>query len=243
MNLYRTFGFLELSRRDGLRFTWLQIVPSFGIGAKLHLWRRDNDKWQWGLYLKLLFISIYLNLWWSKKDWPNPDYSGLKWWGFEWSFLEPYFWFGWPDKKKTLYSLPWELDHFGTWVLTKSDGWQPDVSIGSLDGEMVGYRSSWDRPDVYIETLPYRYVLKRGVVQERIAKVRGEKMEWRWRISKWLGLQWPRKVRTSIQVEFNDEVGERSGSWKGGCTACSWYWKEGQTFQEALWDMERKRKF
>lgn len=244
--LWRRLGFIELSRRDGLRLTWLQIILSPGIGAKATLWRRDDDRWQWGLYLHPLIFQIYLNLWWSKKDWPNEDYSGHLWWGFDWAWNREWhstFWFGWPGKNTTLYYLPWAWDHIGTWVLMEKDGWLPDNNRSCLSDRFDGYLSPWDRPGVYVETLPYRYLLKSGVVQERIAKVRGEKMEWRWRISKQLGLRWPRMVRTCIQVEFNEEVGERSGSWKGGCIGCSWDWKDGQTFQEALWNMESKRKF
>ena len=238
--LYRYFGFLECNRRDGLRFTWLQVVWSLGIGFKVHLWRRDNDKWQWGLYLHLLFFTVYLNLWWSKRDWPDPDYGGFKWWGFDWRLSDhAIFWFGWPGKRSTLYELPWSWQHIRTQHLSKTAGWvtrQP-VTLG------VPYLNPTEDPSVHVEKLPFRYTLKSGEVQERIATVTARRAEHRWKISKALGLTRPRKISTSIDIEFDGEVGERAGSWKGGCIGCSWPRRGGQTFKDALLDMQLRSKF
>lgn len=44
-------------------------------------------------------------------------------------------------------------------------------------------------------------------------------------------------------VEFDDEVGERTGSWKGGCTGCSYEWERNETMLSALRRMEATRKF
>lgn len=87
------------------------------------------------------------------------------------------------------------------------------------------------------ETHPYRYVLRRGEVQERTATINVER---RTRTRPWV----PRKlVSTYINVKFSDEVGERSGSWKGGCVGCGYDMKPGETPLETLRRMERERKF
>lgn len=241
--LWRHFGFLECSKRDGLlRFTWMQLVLAPGIGAKIHLWHRDNDRWQWGLYLHPLFFELYLNLWWSKRvDWPNDDYVGLLWWGFDWRWSKHdhmIFWFGWPGKQSTLHEMPWSWQHIQTQHLSKTAGWvtrQP-VTLG------VPYLDPAEDPDAWVEKLPFTYVLKSGKVQHRVATVTARRAEHRWKISKALGLKWPRQISTSIDITFDDEVGERSGSWKGGTIGCSWSWREGQTFRDALMDMQLKRK-
>jgi len=51
------------------------------------------------------------------------------------------------------------------------------------------------------------------------------------------------KVSRSIEIDFSSEVGEESGSWKGGCIGCSWQLKPNQTPLEALKEMESTRKF
>lgn len=241
--LYRRLGLIACNKYDGLRFTWLQVVPSLGLGAKVHLWRRDNDKWQWGLYLHTLFFAAYLKLWWSKRDWPDPDYGGLKWWGFDWKWNKHdhmVFWFGWPNKEHKLYALPWSWQHVTTQHLSKSKGWvvrQQPATLGAP------YLLPQDDPDIYVEKLPFIYVLKNGEIQNRVATVTARRTEWRWKISQSMGLPWPKKVAESIDVEFDDEVGESAGSWKGGCVGCSWPWHRGQSFKDALMNMQLTRTF
>jgi hypothetical protein len=88
---------------------------------------------------------------------------------------------------------------------------------------------------------PYRYVLNSGEVQERTATISVSEMEWRWRWLPWLA--WPRPIRRRIDVEFDGEVGERSGSWKGGCLGCSYELRPTETPWDCLRRMERERKF
>lgn len=87
------------------------------------------------------------------------------------------------------------------------------------------------------ETHPYRYVLNRGDVQDRTATIKVERRTW---TRPWL--PW-RRVSTYIDVEFNGEIGERSGSWKGGCIGCSYDMLPGESALETLRRMERERKF
>lgn len=47
----------------------------------------------------------------------------------------------------------------------------------------------------------------------------------------------------SIDVEFNAEVGERTGSWKGGCIGCGYQMNPNETPLQALRRMEAERKF
>jgi hypothetical protein len=83
------------------------------------------------------------------------------------------------------------------------------------------------------EQHPYRYVLRSGEVQERIATIKPERRLW---TRAWF--PWKRESRY-INVEFNDEVGERSGTWKGGVLGCSFDMRPGDTPLDALRRAER----
>jgi hypothetical protein len=83
----------------------------------------------------------------------------------------------------------------------------------------------------------YRYERESGEIQERMAKVGIEVRVWTRRWIPW------RMERRTISVEFNDEVGERTGSWKGGTMGCSYEMLPGETRLECLRRMERERRF
>jgi hypothetical protein len=93
----------------------------------------------------------------------------------------------------------------------------------------------------------YTYVLKSGEVQKRIATYHIEEREWRWRLFQWLykkGIKLgPKLVQRTIAVNFSDEVGERTGSWKGGTIGCGYNILPGETPQDCLRRMERERIF
>ena len=87
------------------------------------------------------------------------------------------------------------------------------------------------------EQHPYRYILRSGEVQDRIATIKAERRLW---TRPWL----PRRMeRPSIDVSFNDEVGEQTGSWKGGVMGCGYHMLPGETPLDTLRRMERERKF
>ena len=98
-------------------------------------------------------------------------------------------------------------------------------------------------PGRYSESFPYRYRLRSGEVQVRTATVTGERMAWAWRLPWKVGVFWPRKVRTSIWVKFSGEVGEETGSYKGGVTGCGSALLPGETPEQCLRRMERERTF
>ncbi len=103
------------------------------------------------------------------------------------------------------------------------------------------WRAGEAEPDRETFVMPYRYVLKNGTVQDRTATVFAERRAWRPRCLRWTSLF--EIVRTCIDVRFDDEVGERSGSWKGGTIGCGYELRAGETTQECLRRMERDRKF
>jgi hypothetical protein len=133
------------------------------------------------------------------------------------------------DPQKFIY-MPW------SWTHVRHDYLNPDGTLHhrSSPGE-------YSAPEETKRVYSYRYKLHNGTIQQRIATVNGEEREWRWL---WFSkLPWPSKISRTINVEFNEEVGERTGSWKGGVLGCGWEWKHGDSLEESLLQMERERKF
>lgn len=138
--------------------------------------------------------------------------------------------FCWGDKSKRFW-FPWMWDHCKTEVMRPDGSWAPYVASYDEGREPDGRLT---------EHHPYTYVLKSGEVQSRTATVHAERRTWRWRMFPWLPF---RKVRQSIDVNFDNEVGERTGSWKGGCIGCGWDMKPGETLLQTLRRMEAERTF
>ena len=87
------------------------------------------------------------------------------------------------------------------------------------------------------ETHSYLYTLKSGQTQMRSATIKQERRVWT--------RYWPPfyRVSNAIDISFDREVGERSGSWKGGVLGCGYEMKRGETPLQTLRRMERERRF
>ena len=124
---------------------------------------------------------------------------------------------------------------------------RPDGTLRAVPKDLpVKDHCEWVMPNApgrYSESFPYRYRLRSGEVQVRTATVTGERMAWAWRLPWKVGVFWPRKVRTSIWVKFSGEVGEETGSYKGGVTGCGSDLLPGETPEQCLRRMERERTF
>lgn len=161
--------------------------------------------------------------------WHREPHEIMESWGLYYFETSLVFCFG--RKSKHIY-MPWMWYHCKAEVRRPDGSWVPYVGSYEHDKEPDGR-----------ETLqfPYRYVLKSGEVQEATATVYVERRTWRMKAFPWL--PWPRKIRQSIDVAFDREIGERSGSWKGGCIGCGWDMKPGETAEQTLRRMESEREF
>jgi hypothetical protein len=56
-------------------------------------------------------------------------------------------------------------------------------------------------------------------------------------------LPFPRRIYQGISVEFDGEVGERTGSWKGGTIGCGYELRPNESPYACLERMMRERKF
>lgn len=131
--------------------------------------------------------------------------------------------------------ITWDLPFFsyvfdGHWI-------QSSVRTWTKMGRGV---DSWDfrKDEAYKETHSYTYVLKNGTVQNRTAACTIEKRKWH---RKWFPFL--AREEQVIDIEFNDEVGERSGSWKGGTIGCSYEMLPNETIEQTLRRMEKERTF
>jgi hypothetical protein len=166
--------------------------------------------------------SIKLTPWGREMEWNSKD----PWWinGWRWDF---------PWAHQWIYTKV--LNHAGEVV------WQEHRRDRRTRNKSDPFASTRDRMAIEQENsidYPYRYVLKNGTVQDRTASVHIEEMA---RGYKWW--PFPVHVRRSIDVRFSGEVGEGTGSWKGGCTGCSYDLRDGESPEDALRRMERERKF
>lgn len=137
----------------------------------------------------------------------------------------------WGTKTRVVH-LPWEWSHVKHEVRRHDGSWVPYVG---------SYETSKEPDGRWEGTYSYVYTLKSGEVQERSATVYVCRREWRWRWIMWL--PWPRIKRQSIDVTFDDEVGERTGSWKGGTIGCGYDMRPNESPLDALRRMEADRKF
>lgn len=153
-------------------------------------------------------------------------------------------------RKAHSWSFPWELNHHKTEILD-AHGRQPvdqpflsPAVFTDISGKRSRFLERYDERKAAEKSVskdfPYRYVRKNGEVQERIATVHVTRMTWR---MKWWPLLPFKKVRTSIDIAFNEEIGEGVGSWKGGTTGCGYDIRQMETPEDALRRMERDRKF
>lgn len=159
----------------------------------------------------------------SRREWP--------WWKSVHSWYFPWEW--------TWYSteiLEHKCPAAAKAVFTEKQG---DLKRLGIDSFEMMRQSDVFKKSV-TETYDYTYVRNNGEIQKRQADVYVDRMTWRMR---WHWILPFKKVRDSININFNEEVGEGTGSWKGGCTGCGYDIAPHETPLEALRRMEWNRRF
>lgn len=154
--------------------------------------------------------------------WHREPYEIMDSWGAYWHASQLVFCWG---SETHHFNAPWMWTFYRRWYLRDDGQWAEHGTAGN--------------PETL--TVPYHYTLQSGEVQERLATVRADRMEWRWLWLRWS--PWPRKVATYIDVTFDGEVGEGTGSWKGGCIGCGYDMLPGESMLQTLRRMEADRKF
>lgn len=186
----------------------------------------------WMLHLHFLLLNLFLHFPFAFRPKSKQEAWQRDWQQYGFSLCDDAVHFHWNEHIK-IWNLPWFSSVFQRHEVRRADGsWVP--FIGSWEQE-----KGTDGREEF--TFTYQYKLKREEVQERTATVFVDRRAWRPTGFTWTGLF--EKSRQTIDVAFSDEVGERSGSWKGGCVGCSWEMLPGETPEQTLRRMERERIF
>ena len=216
--------------RDSIDFSWGYFSPTFGLELLLH--RGFYFDSQYRLSFCFLWGKFHIKLPFKTKlpqhcDWPS---YGLQ-------VFHNSLWIRTGDceqNQRTRRMISWDFP-FVSLIFDRHE-------VKNEKGEWVPYIPEYQNPSVpdgrYIEIHPYRYVLRNGDAQERPAPIY---MERRIYHRKWLPF-WT-KVFPCIDIKFSDEVGERTGSWKGGAIGCGYKINEGESILACLRRMEADRKF
>lgn len=211
----------------------------WGIAAEVIFDSNNDDyaspskpSWPWMIHLHLGPWNVFWHFPFSyrpksgKPDWQR---NWQQWGGL---LFEDSLHLHWNECTK-VWGLPWKAKIFQRHEVRRVDeSWAPFVGSWERDKEPDGRQEL---------NFSYIYTLRSGETQTRTATVYVQRYAHR---PKWF--TWTRlfeTVRQSISVEFSDEVGEQTGSWKGGCVGCSWGMLPGETAEESLRRMERERKF
>lgn len=216
------FRWFERGKREWRAvFRWADISGGFGLALALCLFEEG-----YSLHVRLGWPNIFLKLP-TPRAWRREPDEMMESWGF--SFFERDIHLNWGRHVKIVH-LPWD------WTFVSWHVWRDGQWVAKSKGE---YNPPYSDGRT-VETHSYKYTLRNGTVQERTATIYGEVGKWRWR---WSLFGWPNRSSRSISITFSDEVGERTGSWKGGCIGCGYDWLDGETMLDALRRMEIERKF
>lgn len=191
------------------------------FGAGVHVHSNDDDQGDRLLFLKMWRFTIVIPMGIIHRQFDVGDEP--QWSAYASSEFGLIFHWG---QRRASFDWPWD------WYTLAYEEQKMDGSWGPIE---------YESPNVRLEHHPYTYALRSGEVQHRVATVSKRRHVLTWRALKPFG--WPRRVRESIDVKFDDEVGERSGSWKGGCIGCGYDLRAGETMLDCLRRMERERKF
>jgi hypothetical protein len=172
-----------------------------------------------GLFIPLLFLDRFRR---------EPE-EMMESWGF--TACDRTIHLNWGDSCKVVH-LPWSYTLISHKVRRPDGSWVPYVGSYERDKDPDGRETF---------AFDYTYTLRNGEVQHRTAEVYVDQWDRRWRMLRFTRLF--RDLSQSINYTFSDEVGERTGSWKGGCISSGETMRPGETVEQTFRRMERERKF
>ncbi|ATI19161.1 hypothetical protein KF4_079 [Vibrio phage vB_VpaS_KF4] len=205
--------------RDSYDTHWGYFAPRWALEFKFHKggYFSNQCSLDVGIIWGLFHIKLPIRLKDYKEDCEWLEY-GFMWFENQWVFK----WGEW--------SKWWDVP-FISWVFDYH-------RVMHKDGHWVNGDQAWKNEEIEKEIFDYTYVLESGEVQHRKATCYRECRQWH---RKWLPFIKMRRV--AISIEFDDEVGERSGTWKGGTIGCGWDMLPNETIEQCLRRMEKERKF
>ncbi len=211
---------------DGEQLDTIEVGYRGRRVAELNRLRLDLKLCLFEDHISIDLLGSFFNI---GRAWRAPRDGPIESWGV--GIHEDYLHLNWGDKSK-LIRLPivsWQHDDSLHLVLADKGGW---VLYDHKPGkEAKDGRRTW--------VSPYRYKRRCGKVQEVEATYYLEQRTWR----RWWA-PFLKKTHYSIVVKFSGEVGEKAGSWKGGCIGCGYEIDlSKETPTDCLHRMERERTF
>lgn len=229
-SILKFFGVTRICE-DSIEFKWGYFAPRFGLELMLN--RGGYFDQRYAISFCLIWGRFHIKMPFKTRI---PESCDSPRYGVQ--IHDNTFWFhlggemnDWEqcDSKWLTWYLPWF-----SWVFDIHEVWTDEGWVEAGRGE---YSSPYS-DDRVVETHPYSYALKNGEAQSREAVIFKERRKWH---RKWF--PFIKMIRETISVDFSDEVGEKTGSWKGGCTGCGYDLKKGETMLSCLRRMEAERKF
>lgn len=205
------------------------------------------------LHFGLIFFAIFIPLPSAFERWLGRGAFGERpRYGFSWRWNDgdgSALHLHWGQKTKVVW-MPWEGEHIRTEYLGVDLAWHDDrTKPGSYHAVLQGAGGLTFGPEPWSEQYPYRYMLDDGEVQNVTATVTRRRAFHgrRWigpkQFRAWLRSFLPKRLYDSIDIQFDQEVGSRRGSWKGGCVGCSYSIRPDESPRAALMRMQRERRF
>ncbi len=203
-----------------------------GPCVKLSAWSGDHDT----LNISFLFFNVFIKLPYIIKR--NPDKCSIEQPSYGFTYFEKSIHFHW-GQRFYLWHLPWDWNFYKRWEQVQFNNIEtqkPEYKWIEISKHGPDYGTTGTKYHYY-----YTYVRHNGEKQIVLATYYVDKMVWRWN---WLMfLPWPRKVHISIDVDFDNELGERTGSWKGGVRGTSFQMFQNEHPEDTIRRMEKERKF
>lgn len=209
---------------NSVEFSWGYFAPRFGLEFLIHGGHYFDSQYRLSFCLGWGMFSIKLPF--HVKNYQE----SCEWNKYGIQFYEDLLWLRTGKGTKTWY-LPWKYWVFeGHWIANREGDWR----------KIEKHEHSWEvkENEGHCETHNYTYTLKSGEVQKRKAKCYLEKRQWH---RKWF--PFVKMERVCIDVEFDGEVGERSGSWKGGTIGCGYDKHPTEGIEQCLRRMKAERRF
>ncbi|GGY87721.1 hypothetical protein [Shewanella fodinae] len=222
-------------------FNWWQRI----LAKVTTMWRINSDSidFKWGYFAPRFGLELRVN----QGGYFDPRYS------FSFCFIWGVVHIVLPLKTKR--ELSCECPTYGFYVFENSIIWRWNWIYKSWDAPFVSYvfefykvlnkdgkwedgSGSLDNENIDRQEFDYTYQLNSGDIQNRKATCFIEKRQWH---RKWL--PFIKMTCTQLSVEFDGEVGEKTGTWKGGCIGCNYDMLPKESVEQCLRRMEKEREF
>jgi len=219
-----------------LMHNWVEVAyVVFGIsGLELEIefpsdWHEEQRGW---LRIGLGLVKFAISFPWPWVVPDNMQCSGPTY-GFTFFGRSVHVHYG--KDKYVIWDMPWAWEMVRYQVVTAENKL---IEPLPLDYPKSGPGIAVD--DRWVNTYPYEYLRNNGAVQKCMATIYIWEREWRWKLFQWF--PYFGKINRSIDITFSTEMGEKSGSWKGGVTGCSYEMRKNETPYKTLMRMQKERK-